>query len=97
MPARTSNKRRSKPRRRASDTPSDVTYAVWQGGEVRTTTARAILAGIQKDAHASGELRSISPVRYANALVEDATSADLLLRWEDFVIDYAKSAAYMAL
>src|SRR5438270_842421 len=45
---------------------------VWYTGQVKKAPAREILAGIQKSAQASGELRSMSAKQYARGLVEDA-------------------------
>src|SRR5437763_1871577 len=78
-----------------------VTYTVWYNGRVRMADAKEILAGIQKAARASKELRAMSVTTYAKALIDDAPfflPKALLAHFEPrtFVSPFDQALEYLA-
>src|SRR5947209_7357459 len=76
-------------------------YVVWYTGQVKKAEPREILAGIQKNAQASGELRSMSTKQYARALVEDAAyflPRKLLayFQQQDYPTEFDRALEYLA-
>ena len=81
--------------------PAGLIYRVWYTGQVKKAPAREILSGIQKGGQASGELRSMSTKKYAEALVEDATyflPGKLLayFRQREFPTKFDRALEYLA-